>query len=277
MVRAPGSAVNPRIQAAHAALRRGEMILVYDADGREEETDMVIASEYATPQLIRTMRRDAGGLLCTAIGPAAHEQLGLPFMADLLAEAAANHPVLRATTPHDIRYDPSKSSFGLTINHRDTYTGITDDDRALTISRLATFLVEHEATPAHEAREAFGAEFRAPGHAILLNGSPGGLAARQGHTELSLELARQAGLAPCTSVCEMLGPDGQALPRAAAEAYAERHGLVFLTGAEVIEASQAAPQPAVPEASPAVAGRRPSTSPGNGRQRARQAATPARA
>lgn len=230
-------AVNPRIEAARAALQRGEMILVYDADGREEETDMVIASQHATPELIRTMRRDAGGLLCTAIGPDVHKQLGLPFMADLLAEAAANHPVLRGTTPHDIRYDPTKSSFGLTINHRDTYTGITDEDRALTIRRLAEFITTHAGRPTAGTRRAFGAEFRAPGHVILLNGSPGGLAARQGHTELSLELARQAGLAACTSVCEMLDPEsGKALPRKDAEAYAARHGLVFLTGQEILEA-----------------------------------------
>ncbi len=229
--------MNPRIEAARTALARGEMILVYDADGREEETDMVIASQFATPELVRTMRQDAGGLLCTAIGADAHAKLGLPFMADLLAEAAAQHPVLRGTTPHDIRYDPSKSSFGLTINHRDTYTGITDEDRALTIRHLAEFLDAHGDLPDEQVQQAFGAQFRAPGHVILLNGSPGGLAARQGHTELSLELARQAGLAPCTSVCEMLDPaSGKALGRKDAEAYAARHDLVFLTGQDILDA-----------------------------------------
>ncbi len=68
----------------------------------------------------------------------------------------------------------------------------------------------------------------------LLNGAPGGLGSRQGHTELSLELARLAGLPPITTVCEMMDPtSGQALSRSDAEAYAEAHGLVFLTGAEV--------------------------------------------
>jgi 3,4-dihydroxy 2-butanone 4-phosphate synthase len=101
------------------------------------------------------------------------------------------------------------------------------------------------------ARKAFGASFRAPGHVILLNGSEGGLARRQGHTELSLELARQAGLVPSTTICEMLDPaTGRALAKNEAAAYAERNGLVFLTGQDVLDAWQAHPQQATPAAAP---------------------------
>jgi len=223
-----------------SALRRGQPVLLYDADGREEETDMVIASQHATMQAIRTLRTEAGGLLCTAIAPEHHQKLGLPFLADLVRSAADGHPVLRHLNADDIRYDPSKSSFGLTINHRSTYTGIPDGDRSTTILELAAFLGRLDALPAAAAQAEFGHEFRSPGHCILLNGAPGGLAARQGHTELSLELARQAGLVPSTTICEMLdGASGKALGKKQAMAYAQRKGLVFLTGQDVLDAWQA--------------------------------------
>lgn len=239
------------LERASAALRRGEPILLYDADGREGETDLVVASQSATPETVRLLRTDGGGLLCTTIAPEHHAKLGLPFLADLLEEAAARHPVLAEMRAHDLRYDPSRSSFGLTINHRRTFTGIPDADRALTITELARFLAASDGLAAPAAREAFGASFRAPGHVILLNGSAGGLARRQGHTELSLELARQAGLVPSTAICEMLDPaTGRALAKKAAQAYAERNGLVFLTGQDILDAWKANPAPATPSVAP---------------------------
>ncbi|MGB0651626.1 MAG: 3,4-dihydroxy-2-butanone-4-phosphate synthase [Thermoplasmatota archaeon] len=229
--------MNPNVQAALRALQEGRIVLVYDADGREEEVDIVAAGPHVSPDVVRTMRMDAGGLVCTAIGPEIHQALGLPFAADLLADAARDHPVLAGTTPDDIRYDPSKSSFGVTINHRDTFTGITDEDRSLTITALAAFATELAAGKVEVAD--FGARFRAPGHVQLLNGAVGGLATRQGHTELSLELARMAGLPAVTTVCEMMDPvSGRALTRKDAEAYAARHDLVFLTGQDILDAWQ---------------------------------------
>jgi 3,4-dihydroxy 2-butanone 4-phosphate synthase len=238
------------LERAVVALRRGDPVLLYDADGREGETDLVVASQFATPEAIRLLRTDGGGLLCTTVAPEHHAKLGLPFLADLLHESAERHPVLAEMRAHDLRYDPSKSSFGLTINHRRTFTGIPDADRALTITELARFLGGVDGLGAAAAREAFGAQFRAPGHVILLNGAAGGLAARQGHTELSLELARQAGLVPSTTICEMLDPaTGRAMTKKAAQAYAERNGLVFLTGQDVVDAWKTpaqAPPVAVP-------------------------------
>lgn len=229
-----------RLALALDALRRGEPVLLYDADGREEETDLVIASEHATMEAVRRLRTDGGGLLCTAIAPEHHQKLGLPFLADLVKAGAAEHPVLRHLNADDVRYDPSRSSFGLTVNHRSTYTGIPDADRSTTIRELARFLAGLDAKPADAAQKEFGRAFRAPGHCILLNGAAGGLAARQGHTELSLELARLAGLVPSTTICEMLDPaSGKALGKKQAMAYAHSKGLVFLEGRDVIAAWQA--------------------------------------
>lgn len=226
-----------RLHQALDALRHGNMVLLYDADGREEETDIVVASQFATPAMLRALRQDAGGLVCTTLAPEHHKRLGLPWLSDVLAAAANEQPGLRGLVPDDIAYDDSKPAFGLTINHRSTFTGITDADRSLTITELAAFLAELP-QDAVEAQAALGQAFRAPGHVTLLNGQREGLAARQGHTELSIELVRQAGLVPSATICEMLGDDGNALPRAAAEAYAAAHGLVFLTGAEVLDAWQ---------------------------------------
>lgn len=224
------------VDRALSDLRRGKPVLLFDSDSREGETDLVIASEHATLEMIRLLRTDAGGLLCTAIAPEHHQKLGLPFLADLLADAAGKNPVLAEMKANDLRYDGSKSSFGITINSRRTFTGIPDGDRSLTIQELASFLKGLDLTSPAAARVHFGAQFRTPGHVILLNGASGGLAARQGHTELSLELMRMAGLVPSSSICEMLDTTGKALSQKDARAYAQRHGLVFLTGQEVLSA-----------------------------------------
>jgi 3,4-dihydroxy 2-butanone 4-phosphate synthase len=229
--------VSTVLQAASVALRSGQPVLLYDADGREGETDIVYASEHTTPEAVRHLRTDGGGLVCTTVAPEHHAKLGLPFLVDLLADAAGSYPVLGGMGATDVRYDANKSSFGITVNHRKTFTGIPDADRSLTVTELARFLRQAEGLPEAEARKAFGASFRAPGHVILLNGHPQGLAARQGHTELSLELARIASCVPSTTICEMLDPGtGRAKSRKAAEAYAKQHGFVFLTGQDILDA-----------------------------------------
>ncbi len=239
--------VQSRVADAVKALSAGQIVLLYDADGREEETDMVVLGRHCAPEVLRTLRTDAGGLVCTAIAPEHHQRLDLPFLSDLIQGASAKHPGLLGLLPDDIAYDGSKPAFGLTINHRETYTGITDRDRSLTITALADFLATSQDLEVAEARAEFGKRFRSPGHVSLLNGAPGGLNQRVGHTELSLALARIAGDAGVTTVCEMLNPEtGTALDRAGAEAYAKTHGLVFLTGDEVVRAWQQATVLSVP-------------------------------
>ncbi|MCD6300304.1 MAG: 3,4-dihydroxy-2-butanone-4-phosphate synthase [Dehalococcoidales bacterium] len=227
--------MNPIVERAIESLRRGEPVLVYDADGREEETDFVYASQFVTPESIRRMRKDGGGLICTTVPFDVQKKLGLPFMVDVNYEASEAYPVLSLLSPTDIPYD-TKSAFSITINHRRTYTGITDDDRALTVSefaRLCAFAAEHGA---EESIKEFGDNFRAPGHLHLLNTSEGILENRFGHTELSTALVIMAGLTPSATICEMMGDDGKAMSRAEAERYAADNGLVYLTGAKVIEA-----------------------------------------
>lgn len=232
--------VNSLFEQAAYDLKTGKPVLVYDADGREEETDLVLWSGAATPRNIRQLREDAGGLVCVTIAPEHHLKLGLPYLADVLSGMSARYPILGLLAPNDIRYDATKSSFGLTVNARKTYTGIPDLDRAATIRELSQFLAGLDAVSPTAAQASFGKTFRSPGHVHLLNGAPGGLAKRQGHTELSLELARQCGLVPSTVLCEMLdGTTGKALGKKDAMAYAQQHGLVFMTGQDIVAQWQA--------------------------------------
>ncbi len=120
------------IDDALAALREGKFILLYDFDDREGETDFAIRSDAVTPKDIVRMRKDGGGLICTAVHPVAAQRLGLPFASDALRAIAV------AEREGDIPYDrKNHSSFSLWVNHRNTFTGITDRDRALTVNAIA--------------------------------------------------------------------------------------------------------------------------------------------
>ncbi|VVB73076.1 3,4-dihydroxy-2-butanone 4-phosphate synthase [uncultured archaeon] len=216
------------------ALAEGKAILLYDFDDREKETDLVIAAEFITPRIVYQMRKDAGGLICVAIDPLACRRLGLPYFSDILMEAAGSGKTLPALElvsekAGDIPYDV-RSSFSLWVNHRKTYTGITDADRSLTIRELAAITAES----LKDSKIKFGDRFRSPGHVPLLRTAPGLLRDRRGQTELSMVLAKAAGVIPATVVCEMLnGETGQALSKGDAMSYAAANGLAFVEGRDV--------------------------------------------
>jgi 3,4-dihydroxy 2-butanone 4-phosphate synthase len=221
-------------QALHC-LKEGRFALVYDFDDRERETDMVIASQFVSPTAIRTMRQDAGGLICTTASYEVAQKLQLPFLVDVLANSYPSYPVLSRLAPNDIPYD-TKSAFSITINHRRTFTGITDNDRALTTSEFAKLAKAALQESSNQAREDFGRNFRSPGHVHLLNASPQLLVKRKGHTELSTALLALSGLAPSATICEMMGEDGNALSKEKAKDYARRYDLCFLEGQGIIDA-----------------------------------------
>ena len=225
----------PAVIDAIDELRRGHVILIYDADGREEETDMVVASEFVTPAVIRTLRKDAGGLICTTADAMIQKALGLPFLSELFLGMSEQFPIMRGLMPNDIPYDV-KSAFGITINHRRTFTGITDDDRALTVKEFAELSRRALTSEDGWAKKEFGKNFRAPGHIHLLNTTERILETRFGHTELATALVIMADLVPSATVCEMMGDDGKATDKARAREYAKAHGLVFLEGSEIIAA-----------------------------------------
>ncbi|UCE74573.1 MAG: 3,4-dihydroxy-2-butanone-4-phosphate synthase [Methanomassiliicoccales archaeon] len=222
------------ISAALDALKNGRFVLVYDADGREGETDFIMASQFVSPESIRTMRRDGGGLIFLIVDNGTKQKLGLPYLADLFYKEGGRWPVLKELIPYDIPYD-TKSSFSITINHRKTFTGITDKDRALTISEFAKLSKEiSEFTPI-KAQRLFGERFRSPGHVPLCNSSEKPLSNRFGHTELGVVLVTMANLTPIAAGCEMMDSIN-ALPKKEAIKYSEEHNLVFLEGKEIVEA-----------------------------------------
>lgn len=223
---------------AVSALRSGKIILLYDFDDRERETDLVMAAEFVTPRHIFQLRRDAGGLICVAIDPMASSRLGIPYFIDVLqcAGRSGNGNGFAAIESiceraGDIPYD-SKSSFSLWVNHRKTFTGITDIDRAMTITRLAEVTKQSLSSSCVN----LGAEFRSPGHVPLLRAAPNLLKDRRGQTELSIVLARAAKVTPAMVMCEMLdGITGKALSKDDAVKYAKVHGLAFIEGRDVEE------------------------------------------
>ncbi|WP_306052668.1 3,4-dihydroxy-2-butanone-4-phosphate synthase [Natronococcus wangiae] len=207
-------------ERALESLRAGEPVLVHDAADREGETDLIYHADAVTPEAVARLRNDAGGLVCVALSHGIAESFDLPFYTE-----EVDHP---AAADHELGYD-ERSSFSLTVNHRDTYTGITDADRSRTIRALG------EAAAAPEETE-FAAEFRVPGHVHLLKAAPDLLAQREGHTELGLALAGAADLPPAVVVCEMLDDEtSEALTPVDARMYADRRNLVYLEGRDVLE------------------------------------------
>jgi len=215
------------VDRAVAAFQRGESVLIHDAADREGETDIVYPAGAVDAEAVARLRRDAGGLVCTAVSDRVADSIGLPFLEDEL-----EHP---AAADHDLAYD-DRSSFSLPVNHRETFTGITDDDRALTIRRLGEAAQRAERPESDYDAETFADEFRTPGHVHVLRGAPDLLADRRGHTELGLALAEAAGLPPAVVVCEMLDADsGGARTPTDAAAYAREHDLVYVEGADIID------------------------------------------
>ena len=217
------------LEKGFEALRNGEFILVYDNDDREGEVDMIIASEFVQPRDVASMRDNAGGLICNCLHPLYCDALGLPFMNEIMQAASSTYPVLSTLAPNDIPYD-ERSSFSIWVNHRDSFTGVTDHDRAMTIREMAIMLKE-------ERYNDFGKLFRSPGHVCLLRGAEALLANRAGHTEMGLAMCEMAGVTPVCVVCEMMDSDtGQATSFEDAKLFAEENGLVMLKGEDIIEA-----------------------------------------
>ena len=216
------------VRAAIEAFRSGEPALVHDFDDREGETDLLYPAAAVSPTAVARLRNDAGGLLFVAVSDAVAEAFDLPFLHDVIDHPSNDHS--------DLQYD-SRPSFSISVNHRDTYTGVTDHDRAVTIRSLA----EAAGTAIEGAydAESFAESFRTPGHVHLLKAAPGLFANRCGHTEFGVALAEAADRVPAVAGCEMLDDTtGGALTKPAARDYARRHGLAFVDGEALVEALQ---------------------------------------
>lgn len=214
-------------------LLAGRPILVYDFDDREGETDIVFYAPKVTYYSVYFMRRFGGGLICVALGPEVWKKIGLPYLSDVFRGIKDNEVLYRTSTLR-IPYD-ERSSFSITVNHVDTFTGISDRDRALTISELGKIAEIATQTDSERLKELFTSSFRSPGHVHVLNAREKLLDERRGHTELVIGLTRILGLAPAMAIVEMLGDDGLSLSKKDAMKFANEHRLQFIEGRDIVE------------------------------------------
>ncbi|MFZ9898300.1 MAG: bifunctional 3,4-dihydroxy-2-butanone-4-phosphate synthase/GTP cyclohydrolase II [Gemmatimonadaceae bacterium] len=192
------------IEQAIDDLRHGKFIVVADDEDRENEGDLVGAAEFITPQMVNFLM-EAKGMICVALSPARVTQLDLPPM------GSENTDALR--TAYTVTVDAAPSH-GVT-------TGISAADQATTIRLLAT-------------PGTVPSDLRRPGHVHPLRAREGGVLQRVGHTEAAVDLMRLAGLQPAGVICEILTADGSSARRPQLETFAQRHGLTFITVAQLV-------------------------------------------
>jgi 3,4-dihydroxy 2-butanone 4-phosphate synthase/GTP cyclohydrolase II len=191
------------VDTAVAALRRGEMIVVIDAPDRENEGDLLLAAEKATPETVNFMATHGRGLVCVPMLPGRLRELAIPPMTSTNS-------------------DPKGTAFHVGVDSRArTTTGISARDRATTIRELAS--------PTSVA-----SDFTQPGHVFPLAARDGGVLRRAGHTEAAVDLMALAGLAPAGVICEIAGEDGEMERLPGLIGFARRHRLVIIAISDLI-------------------------------------------
>jgi 3,4-dihydroxy 2-butanone 4-phosphate synthase/GTP cyclohydrolase II len=190
------------IEEAIIAIRAGEMVVVTDDEGRENEGDLIMAAEKATPEAVNFMVKQARGLLCVALSPEKAAALELPLM------------VTTNTETH-------RTAFTVSVDHRSSTTGISASERAATVRALASL-------------QSGASDFLRPGHIFPLVARKGGVLVRTGHTEAAVDLVCLAGLQPAGAICEVMNEDGTMARRPDLEEFTARHGLKLVTVADLL-------------------------------------------
>ena len=185
------------IEEALEELRAGHLIMCIDDPDRENEGDLICAAQFATTENVNFMAVHAKGLICTPMSEAVATRLGLEQMVK-------------------VNTDNHQTAFTVSIDHVDTTTGISAEERGFTCRRCA-------------APDARPEEFRRPGHVFPLVARRGGVLARNGHTEATVDLCRHAGLAECGLCCEIMREDGTMMRTTELLENAEAWGLKVIT------------------------------------------------
>jgi 3,4-dihydroxy 2-butanone 4-phosphate synthase/GTP cyclohydrolase II len=192
------------VDDAIEAVRAGRLIIIVDDEDRENEGDLMVAAEKATPEIVNFMSKYGRGLICLPLTRERLERLNLPLM---VADNTARF----------------QTAFTVTIDARDGITtGISAHDRSHTIQRA----VDPAAGPSDFAR---------PGHILPLQAKDGGVLARAGQTEAAVDLARISGLAPAGVICEIMNEDGTMARMPELERLGRDHGIPILTIADLIQ------------------------------------------
>ena len=226
------------VEKISKTLRKGEPILIFDEAGREGETDIFFSAKHVSNSSIRFLRKKGGGMIFIASDNLASTKLGLPFSHDifeLVGKISDDFTVVRKMLEHTIPYD-KKSSFSLFINHKDTFTGISDYDRALTSKSFAELLEASVSLSDSEAQKKISDNFRIPGHVPICIADQELVKARKGHTELIVSLLKLINMNPVAVGCEIVGDDGNSLSPEEAKVWASEEGYLFLEGQSIVEA-----------------------------------------
>ncbi|PYD87914.1 3,4-dihydroxy-2-butanone-4-phosphate synthase [Pseudomonas syringae pv. pisi] len=193
-----------RIAAALAAMRDGIPVILLDDFDRENEADLIVAAEKLSVETMALMIRECSGIVCLCLSDEKVRALELPPMAPENGS--------RYGTPFTVSIE---ARHGVT-------TGVSAADRVSTIQAAI-------------ARNAQPDDLVRPGHVFPLRATPGGVLARAGHTEGSVDLARLAGLQPAAVLCELMNPDGTMMRGEQIEQFAEERAFPILTIAELIQ------------------------------------------
>ncbi|HXA53526.1 MAG TPA: 3,4-dihydroxy-2-butanone-4-phosphate synthase, partial [Solirubrobacteraceae bacterium] len=191
------------IEQAIEDIRQGKMVVVCDDEDRENEGDLTLAAQFATPEAINFMAKEGRGLICLSLTPERCDELGLDLM------AAKNE-------------SPFETPFTVSVEARDgVTTGISAHDRAHTIQ----VAIDAESRPFDLVQ---------PGHVFPLKSRSGGVLERAGQTEAAVDLARLAGLNPAGVICEVMNDDGTMARVPELADYCARHELSMITVADLI-------------------------------------------
>jgi 3,4-dihydroxy 2-butanone 4-phosphate synthase / GTP cyclohydrolase II len=190
------------IEQAVEAIRRGQVVVVVDAEDRENEGDFICAAEQATAETVNFMITHGRGQLCMPLLPEISQRLQL-------------HPMVEQNTA------PLGTNYTVPVDHHSTRTGITASERARTIQAIC----DSTSKPA---------DFNRPGHLFPLVAKEGGVLRRAGHTEAAVDLARMAGLLPAGVLCEILNEHGDRANRDALVAMARRFQLPIISIEQLI-------------------------------------------
>ncbi len=184
-------------------LKAGKPVIIVDDESRENEGDLVIAAEFATRETINFIIKEARGLLCTPMLEADLLRLGISQMVE------------KNTDNHE-------TAFTVSVDHMDTTTGISPEERAITMQKL----IDPNAKPE---------DFRRPGHVFPLRYKEGGVLVRQGHTEASIDLCKLAGLYPAAAICEITNDEGYMSRMDDLIAFSKKHDLKIASVEALVE------------------------------------------
>ncbi len=199
MTRSPFATIDEALED----IRQGKMVVVCDDEDRENEGDLTMAAQFATPEAVNFMATHGRGLICLSLTPLRCDELGLDLM------AAKNE-------------SPFETPFTVSIEAREgVTTGISAHDRARTIQ----VAIDPESSPRDLVQ---------PGHIFPLKSRAGGVLERIGQTEAAVDLARLAGLNPAGVICEVMNDDGTMARVGDLVGYCDRHGLKMVTVADLI-------------------------------------------